>query len=123
MDTQTEKHLHDSTVDVESSVSPISQPPKSHAQNGRGFRDSMPKRKPLPWQVPAPNPESNVNITGSTPKTQRIGTSLGALFSFDWYRYASQRKKRRFLIIGAIAILLLLALIIGLSVGLTVGKK
>ncbi|KAJ5599903.1 hypothetical protein N7450_000970 [Penicillium hetheringtonii] len=123
MDTQTEKHLHDSAADVESPVSPISEPPKSHGLNGSVCREPIPKRKPLPWDASVPNTESSANVTRDKRKPGSLGANLGALLCLDWYRYASQRKKRRVLIIGAIVIVLLLALIIGLSVGLTVGKK
>ena len=79
---------------------------------------SMPKRKPLPAATEAPETATGTNNHSATSKQNRVWPSfaLGAWFS-------SQRRSRKFLIVGSIVAVLLIALIIGLAVGLTVGRK
>lgn len=134
MDTSPEKHPQHSTADPESPVSPVSDPYDLRDNNPHDAWNSMPKRKPVPVPVPVPAPatatatangaDSPTKETGIKTKLAGLGASFSAFLTLDWYRDASQRQQRKYLIIGAaIAGVLLLALIIGLAVGLTVGKK
>jgi hypothetical protein len=120
MDTP-EKHPQHSTMDPESPVSPISDPSAPH-DNAHDLRTSMPKRKPVPTPTTAPSTDSTKE-TASKPKLAGLGATFSTLLSLNWYHNAPQRQKRKYLIFAAVAGILLLALIIGLAVGLTVGKK
>lgn len=123
MNTPQEKHPQSSAADPESPISPISDPSDPPDANAQSTWASMSRRKPLPAPVAATDAEAAHKEIGTETKSKRFGTSLGALLSFNWYRYASKSQKRKFLIIGAVIIVALLALIIGLAVGLTVNKK
>lgn len=122
--TSPEKHPQHSTTDPESPVSPISDPSAPHDNNSHDAWNSMPKRKPVPVPATATGADSPTKETESKTKLAGFGATFSAFLTLNWYRDASQRQKRKYLIIGAaIAGVLLLALIIGLAVGLTVGKK
>ncbi|KAJ5449991.1 uncharacterized protein N7458_006440 [Penicillium daleae] len=98
---------------------PVAQP----AQDSWG---TIPKRKPVPTTTAAI--EEAASASGQTsltndklPPSNRKKTWLPAGGLGLWF--TSQKRSRKFLIIGIGAGILLLALIIGLAVGLTVGKK
>lgn len=123
MDPSQEKHPQHSAADPESPVSPIYDPSNPPDANAQSTWASMPRRKPLPAPVAATDAEAAHKEIGTESKPKGFGASLGALLSFNWYRYGSKSQKRKFLIIGAVIVVALLALIIGLAVGLTVNKK
>ena len=89
--------------------------------------DSMPKRKPVPGATNAAI-GSEESASGQTSVTsdkiaspEKRNTWLPAGGLTLWF--ASQKRSRKILIVGIGAGIILLALIIGLAVGLTVGKK
>ncbi|GLI73796.1 hypothetical protein PoHVEF18_002025 [Penicillium ochrochloron] len=99
----------------------------SVAQPAQPSWDSMPKRKPVPGATSAAI-DSEESASGQTSVTsdkiaspEKKKTWLPAGGLAVWF--ASQKRSRKILIIGIGAGILLLALMIGLAVGLTVGKK
>lgn len=88
----------------------------------------MPKRKPVPGATTTAAIESEESASGQTSMTSDKVVSPGKKMTWlpagglaVWF--ASQNRSRKILIVGIGAGILLLALIIGLAVGLTVGKK
>ncbi|KAJ5082265.1 hypothetical protein N7532_011308 [Penicillium argentinense] len=122
-----EKPTHP-TVDPESPVSPISDNAtrdQAPAHNGpdSGSWSAMPKRKPLPTPAVETAIAADATKTAPAPGAKSPSKFGTWLIHLDWYRYASRRKKRNFFIIAAIGITCLLALIVGLAVGLSLRKK
>lgn len=101
------------------------------AQAAQDSWGSMPKRKPVPTATAVIESEEAASgqtsltndkpAASSTKKTWLPTTWLPAGGLGFWF--ASQKRSRKFLIIGIGAGIVLIALIIGLAVGLTVGKK
>lgn len=93
-------------------------------QNDRNSRTALPKRKPVP-PVVAPSKTEFAVVEPASNK--RVYPSAGREKSFwpfsgsPWGTFG-QTRSRKYLIIGIVAAVLLLALIIGLAVGLTSGK-
>ena len=82
---------------------------------------SMPKRKPIPGPhvTTTAIPVETTTNAESTSNGQRRAWKF---LSTDFFHLPANRR-RRFLIFGAVLAVALLALIIGLAVGLTVKKK
>ncbi|PGH12696.1 hypothetical protein AJ80_06642 [Polytolypa hystricis UAMH7299] len=103
---------HDGMVTIQSQ--------KTATMKDIGVQVSMsevPKRKPVPASV-AVLDDSSVEEAYSRPLGRKWGGGIGSLFScarFD----GDRRRKKRILIIAGVVGLVLLALIIGLAVGLT----
>jgi len=98
-------------------------PVAQHVQDSWG---AMPKRKPVPATVTALDSEGTASgqtsvTDGKFAPSKKIRTWLPAGGLGLWFR--SQTRSRKILIIGIGAGIVLIALIIGLAVGLTVGKK
>lgn len=94
------------------------------APHASGPSGSIPKRKPVPAAT-APDTEPAIEHTlptkNETPSNEKPRQKTPFYASLlPWW--GSQKRSRKLLYIGLVA-LILLALIIGLAVGLTVGKK
>jgi hypothetical protein len=120
--------------DVNTSFNNTDMSSENHAPVAEAAQDSwgsMPKRKPVPTTTAAI--ESGEAASGQTSLTNdKPATPFNkkTLFPSTWLPpgglglwFASQKRSRKFLIIGIGAGIVLIALIIGLAVGLTVGKR
>ncbi|KAJ5658654.1 uncharacterized protein N7484_002303 [Penicillium longicatenatum] len=81
---------------------------------------SMPKRKPVPVPVTSATVPDIPTDTNDVAGDQKRKWPLVGLIIIWW---TSQKRSRKLLIIGATVTILLIAIIIGLAVGLTVGKN
>lgn len=91
---------------------------------------AVPKRKPVPGApaAAAPAPATSAPTIDAPHKGYAGRHVFGSRKRTFWSRWIpalpADRKRRRFILIGAIvAAVLVLALIIGLAVGLTVGRR
>lgn len=124
MDSQ-EEDLSIPAMEHPTEMTPDATNAQPHGQIDKDPRTAMPKRKPVPSVIPPKKsefavvePTSNEEI----PPSGRHKQSIWPLFGFSGRSFSSQTRLRKFLIIGAVAAILLIVLIIGLAVGLTRGK-
>jgi hypothetical protein len=78
----------------------------------------MPQRKAVPATVPEAEAATSEPETKAGDQKHRWAFATPVV---SWW--TSQKRPRKFLLIGLVIAVLLIALIIGLAVGLTVGKK
>lgn len=125
-----EKHDHNRDMELEStpySKNNICRDSQlHHPQNAQDNWATMPKRKPV--ATPSTTaPSSAAPITAAATDKEHVQPSTyrakrtWPLFELGGFDFKSQKRSRKIIIIGILAIALI-ALIIGLAVGLTVGR-
>jgi hypothetical protein len=81
---------------------------------------AVPKRKPVPVAEVSPEPAAIATSESTIHAPTKAAWWPGKAAWWDWRQFS--KKKRLVVAAGAVAVVCLLALIIGLAVGLTRGK-